>query len=55
MYPRVVISALAKQLGKPPFCYSYTSFGAWPRDHYMSLQKFTMGCMPDLAKVVAIP
>jgi hypothetical protein len=55
MYPRVVISALAKQLGKPPFCYSYTSFGAWPRDHYMSLQKFTMGRMPDLAKVVAIP
>jgi hypothetical protein len=55
LYPRVVIASLANQLEKPPFCYSYTSFGAWPRDHYMSLQRFTMGCMADLAKVVTIP
>jgi hypothetical protein len=44
LYPRVLISSLAKRLEKPPFCYSYTSFGAWSRDHYMSLQRFTMGC-----------
>jgi hypothetical protein len=55
LYPRVVISSLAKQLEKPPFCHSYTSFGVWPRDHYMSLQRFTMGRMPGLAKVVAVP
>jgi hypothetical protein len=54
LYPRVVISSLSKQLEKPPFCHSYTSFGAWPRDHYMPLQRFTMGCMPGLAKVVTI-
>jgi hypothetical protein len=52
LYPRVVILSLAKRLEKPPFCHSYTSFGAWPRDHYMSLQRFIMGCMPGLAKVV---
>jgi hypothetical protein len=52
LYPRVVISSLAKRLEKPPFCHSYTSFGVWPRDHYMLLQKFTMGHMPSLAKVV---
>jgi hypothetical protein len=52
LYPRVVISSLAKRLEKPPFCHSYTSFGVWPRDHYMSLQRFTMGRMPGLAKVV---
>jgi hypothetical protein len=52
LYTRVVISSLAKRLEKPPFCHSYTSFGAWPRDHYMLLQRFTMGHMPDLAKVV---
>jgi hypothetical protein len=54
-YPRVVILSLAKRLEKPTFYHSYTSFGVWPRDHYMLLQKFTMGRMPDLAKVVAIP
>jgi hypothetical protein len=43
MYPRVVISSLAKQLEKPPFCHSYTSYGVWPRDHYMMLQRFTTG------------
>jgi hypothetical protein len=52
MYPRVVISSLAKQLEKLPFCHPYTSFGTWPRDHYLSLQRFTMGRMPGLAKVV---
>jgi hypothetical protein len=52
LYPRVVISSLAKQLEKAPFYHSYTSFGAWPRDHYMSLQRFTMGRMPSFAKVV---
>jgi hypothetical protein len=52
LYPRVVTSSLAKRLEKPPFCHSYTSFGVWPRDHYMLLQRFTMGRMPCLAKVV---
>jgi hypothetical protein len=52
LYPWVVISSLAKRIEKPPFCHSYTSFGALPRDHYMSLQRFTMGRMPSLAKVV---
>jgi hypothetical protein len=52
MYPREVILSLAKRLEKPPFYHSYTSFGAWPRDHYMPLQRFTMGRMPGLAKVV---
>jgi hypothetical protein len=55
LYPRVVISLLAKQLEKPPFCHSYTFVGAWPRDHYMLLQRFTIGRMPGLAKLVAIP
>jgi hypothetical protein len=50
-----VISSLAKQLEKPSFCHSYTSFSVWPRDHYMSLQRFTMGHKPALAKVVAVP
>jgi hypothetical protein len=52
MYPRVVISSLAKRLEKPPFYDSYTSFGIWPRDHYMSLQRFTICRMLGLAKVV---
>jgi hypothetical protein len=52
LYPRVVISSLAKRLEKPPFCHSYTFFGVWPRDHYMLLQRFIMGHMPGLAKVV---
>jgi hypothetical protein len=43
LHPWVVISSLAKRLEKPPFCHSYTSFGAWPRDHYMPLQRFTIG------------
>jgi hypothetical protein len=52
MYPYIVISSLAKQLEDPHFCHSYTFFGVWLRDHYMSFQRFTMGHMPDLAKVV---
>jgi hypothetical protein len=52
MYPQVVISSLAKRIEKPPYCHSYTSFGVCPRDHYMSLQRFTMGRMPGLTKVV---
>jgi hypothetical protein len=52
MYPRVVISSLAKRLEKPPSCHSYTFFGVSPRDRYMPLQRFTMGRMPGLAKVV---
>jgi hypothetical protein len=51
-YPWVVISSLAKRLEKPPFCHSYTSFGAWPIDHYKPLQRLTMGRMPGLDKVV---
>jgi hypothetical protein len=51
LYPRVLISSLAKRLEKPHFCHSYTSFGVWLRDHYMSLQKFTMTRMSGLAKV----
>jgi hypothetical protein len=52
LYPHIVISSLAKRLEKPPFCHSYTSFGVWPKDHYMPLQRLTTGRMPGLAKVV---
>jgi hypothetical protein len=52
LYPHIVISSLAKRLEKPPFSHSYISFGAWPRDHYMPLQRFTMGRMPSFANVV---
>jgi hypothetical protein len=55
LYPRVVISSLAKRVEKSPFCHSYTSFGVWPRDRYKPLQRFTMGRMPSLAKVVTVP
>jgi hypothetical protein len=50
-----VISTLAKRLEKPPFFHSHTSFGAWSRDHYMPLQRFMMGRMIGLAKVVRDP
>jgi hypothetical protein len=52
LYPRVVISSLAKRLEKPSFYHSYTFFGAWPRDQYMLLQRFTMGRMSSFPKVV---
>jgi hypothetical protein len=43
LYPRVVISSLSRRLEKPPFCHSCTSFSVWPKDHYMSLQRSTIG------------
>jgi hypothetical protein len=43
MCPRVVISSLRQQLEKPPFYHSYTSFGVWPKDHYVLLQRSTIG------------
>jgi hypothetical protein len=46
---------LAKRLEKSSFCHPYTSFGVWPRDHYMPLQRFTMGRMPGLTKEEAVP
>jgi hypothetical protein len=55
LHPRVVISSLAKRLEKTFFCHSYTFFGVCPKDHYMPLQRFTMGRMPGLAKIVAVP
>jgi hypothetical protein len=55
LYPRVLILSLDKQLEKPLFYHSYTSFGVWIRDHYMPLQRFTIGRMPGLAKVVMVP
>jgi hypothetical protein len=45
LHPRVVISSLAKRIEKPSFYHSYTSFGVESRDHYMSLQRLTMGRM----------
>jgi hypothetical protein len=33
---------------KPPFYHSYTSFGVWLRDHYMPLQRPTIGVCWDL-------
>jgi hypothetical protein len=55
LYPRVVILSLTNQLEKHPFYHSYTSFSIWLRDHYMTLQRFTMGRMSDLAKVATVP
>jgi hypothetical protein len=52
LYPLVVISSLHGRLENLLFTILYTSFGVWPRDHYMPLQRFTMGHMPGLAKVV---
>jgi hypothetical protein len=51
LYSRVVISSLRRRLEKLLFAILYTSFGVWPRDHYMPLQRFTMGHMLGLAKV----
>jgi hypothetical protein len=55
MYPHIVISSLIERLENIFFAILYTSFGVWPRDYYMPLQRFTMGRMSGLAKVVAIP
>jgi hypothetical protein len=49
LYPRVVISSLSKRLENLIFAILYTSFGVWPKDHYMSLQRFTIGHMPGFA------
>jgi hypothetical protein len=54
IYQWVVISSLPKRLEKSPFCHSYTSFGVWPRDHYMPLQRFTICHMSGLAKIVRV-
>jgi hypothetical protein len=43
LYPRIVISSLAERLENLFFAILYTSFGVWPRDHYMSLQRSTTG------------
>jgi hypothetical protein len=50
-YPRVVISSLANWLEEPPFYHSYTFFGAWPRDHYMPLQRATTGICHALLRI----
>jgi hypothetical protein len=52
LYPHIVISSLIRRLENLIFSILYTSFGVWPRDHYMPLQRFTMGHMLGLAKVV---
>jgi hypothetical protein len=49
LYPQVVILSLAERLEKPPFCHSYTSFGVWPRDHDMPLQRLTLDCISCFA------
>jgi hypothetical protein len=54
LYPREVISTLHGQLENLLFAILYTSFGLWPRDQYMPLQRFTIGCMPGFAKVLCI-
>jgi hypothetical protein len=41
LYPRVVISSLRGRLKNLIFVILYTSFGVWPRDHYMSFQRST--------------
>jgi hypothetical protein len=43
LYPQVVISTLSERLENLPFVILYTSFSVWPRDHYMSLQRSTIG------------
>jgi hypothetical protein len=52
MYSWVVISSHHGWLENLLFNTLYTSFGVWHRDYYMLLQRFTMGCIPGLAKAV---
>jgi hypothetical protein len=52
MYPYKVISSLGERLETLLFIIPYISFGLWPRDHYMPLQRFTMGHMLGLVKIV---
>jgi hypothetical protein len=42
LYPRVVISSLIVWLENLLFAILYTSFGVWPRDHCMPLQRLTL-------------
>jgi hypothetical protein len=50
LYPRVLISSLDKQLESLLFAILYSSFGVWPWDHYMPLQRLT----PDRLSCFAI-
>jgi hypothetical protein len=54
LYPRIVISSLARRLDNLLFATLYTSFGVWPRDHYMLLkglqQEYAMLCYSFLTK-----
>jgi hypothetical protein len=43
LYPRVVITLLAKRLENLLFAVLYTSFLVWASDHYMSLHRSTTG------------
>jgi hypothetical protein len=48
LYPHVMIlSPVGENL---LFTILYTSFGVWPSDHYMPLQRFTMGHMPGFPR-----
>jgi hypothetical protein len=49
MYPRVVISLLHGRLKNLLFVIPYTSFGVWPRYHYMPLQRSTLDRMSSFA------
>jgi hypothetical protein len=42
MYPCVLISSLIGRIENLLYVILYTSFGIWPRDHYMSLQRLTL-------------
>jgi hypothetical protein len=42
LYSCVVILLLIERLENLLFTILYTSFGAWPRDHYMPLQKLAL-------------
>jgi hypothetical protein len=50
-----VISSLCGRLQNLLFAILYIYFGVWPRDHYMPLQRFTIGHMSGLANVVMVP
>jgi hypothetical protein len=52
LYPHIVILSLDERLENLLFAIFYTSFGVWPRDHYMQLQRVTIGRMLGFAKVV---
>jgi hypothetical protein len=45
LYPRIVISSLIRRLENLIFAIFYTSFGVWPRYHYMPLPRSTLDCM----------